>query len=319
MPGIGRFTIVDDAVVSDVDLGVNFFLDESCLGLPRAECCAERLLELNPDVEGDWYPKSKPRLAAASSGSKKVCLAGADQAPVDLSSILGRSSAFTVILYTLPIREEDLALIEAYAKAHSTPVVSIHSAGFFSYFQVSLPDVLPIVDTHPDDTATMDLRLVNPWKELADFCASLTKDIDNLDSHDHGHLPFVAILAHYLDVWKQEHGRPPSTYPEKVAFRKMVSEGMRRDNPEGGEENFEEATAAVLKAISMPELPPSLKAVFEFDRSGTVCANGDHHTGRRWKLIWEIDRHERKLLGDRRRDKGVLQQTWPASRIRRPP
>lgn len=269
-PGIGRFTIVDDAVVSEADLGVNFFLDESCLGLPRAECCAERLLELNPEVKGDWHPKSKPRSAAASNGSKKVCLTGVDQTPIDLASILGGPSAFTVILHTLPIRRGDLALIEAHGEAHGTPVVSIHSAGFYSYFQISLPDVLPIVDTHPDENATMDLRLVHPWKELAEFSRELTKDIEDLDGHEHGHLPFVAILMHYLGVWQQKHGRYPSTYPEKVAFRKLVSEGMRKDNPEGGEENFEEAIAAVLKAVSTPGLTSSLKEVFEFDRSRTV-------------------------------------------------
>ena len=307
-------------MVSEVDLGVNFFLDDDCLGLPRAECCAERLLELNPDVQGDWYPKSRPRAAAAANGSKKMCIAGADQVPVDLSSILGGQSAFTVVLYTLPIQEEHLNLIEAYGKAHSTPVISVHSAGFSSYFQVTLPDVHPVVDTHPDDTATMDLRLVNPWKELADFCSELTEDIDDLDNHDHGHLPFVAILAHYLSVWKGEHGSLPSTYPEKVAFRKLVSEGMRKDTPEGGEENFEEAIAAVLKAVSAPGVPSTLREVFEFDRSKTVGSNRDHDIGRRkGKFTWRIDRVERNILGHRRWGERILRQIRPATRDGRPP
>lgn len=56
--GIGQFTIVDDAVVEDADLGVNFFLDESSHGKPRAQCTTEYLLELNPEVSGEWYPKS---------------------------------------------------------------------------------------------------------------------------------------------------------------------------------------------------------------------------------------------------------------------
>lgn len=302
-----------------MDLGVNFFLDESCLGQPRAECCAERLSELNPDVEGDWYPKSKPRPAVVTNGSKKMCLTGAGQTPVDLSSILGASSTFTIIIYTLPIQAEDIALIEAYGKARNTPVVSVHSAGFYSYFQLSLPDVLPIVDTHPDDTATMDLRLVNPWKELSDFCSELTKDIDALDSHEHGHLPFVAILAHYLNAWKEKHGRAPSTYPEKVAFRNAVSQGMRKDNPEGGEENFEEAIAAVLKATTVPELSPSLRDVFEYDRSKTVGIVGGLHVGwRKERLTWETDRHERRLLGYRRRREEVPRQIWSASCVRAP-
>jgi amyloid beta precursor protein binding protein 1 len=60
--GIGKFTIVDDAIVSEADLGVNFFLDESCLGKLRSQSCTELLQELNPEVEGDWFPKSQVRI-----------------------------------------------------------------------------------------------------------------------------------------------------------------------------------------------------------------------------------------------------------------
>jgi len=40
-------------------MGVNFFLDESCLGRSRSECSTKLLLELNPEVRGDWYPKNQ--------------------------------------------------------------------------------------------------------------------------------------------------------------------------------------------------------------------------------------------------------------------
>ena len=46
-------------MVAEEDLGVNFFLDEEGLGKSRAEVCVKLLLELNPDVKGDWFPKSK--------------------------------------------------------------------------------------------------------------------------------------------------------------------------------------------------------------------------------------------------------------------
>ena len=52
LPGIGTFTIVDKAIVSEEDLGVNFFLEESSLGKSRAEECCRLLLELNPDAKG---------------------------------------------------------------------------------------------------------------------------------------------------------------------------------------------------------------------------------------------------------------------------
>jgi amyloid beta precursor protein binding protein 1 len=74
--GIGRFTIVDNTVVSEADLGVNFFLDESSLGKMRAQCSTELLLELNPEVQGDWYPKSEvwTNTAPSLAGDRQIRL-----------------------------------------------------------------------------------------------------------------------------------------------------------------------------------------------------------------------------------------------------
>ncbi|KAK2000656.1 ThiF family protein [Colletotrichum falcatum] len=245
LPGIGKFTIVDDAVVDEADLGVNFFLDESHIGQSRAQSCTELLLELNPEVQGDWHPQNSE--------------------PLNLQHFLDSADRFTMVLYTLPMKPENLQVIESYSLEHKTPLIAIHSAGFYSYFSIHLPGVYPIVDTHPDATSTTDLRLLAPWEELEAFSEGITKDIDNLNSHDHGHLPFVAILLHYLNVWKASHnGAAPSNYKEKVAFRKLVAEATRTDNPEGGEENFDEAVAAVLKNILPPSLPSAVRDVFEY-------------------------------------------------------
>jgi len=273
LQGVGRFTIMDDAMVSEADLGVNFFLDRSCLGRPRAECCAELLLELNPEVQGDWFPKTTSRPAVPTTGSKKLRLAGtgAGPDPVDLKAVLGDSATFTVILYTLPIKKDALALVEAYGRSHKTPIVRVHSAGFYSYFHINLPGAFPIVDTHPDDNATTDLRLLDPWDDLVSFCRGITANLDELSDDEHGHVPFVAILMHYLDVWRETHdGQYPETYKEKVEFRDLVAGGMRSTNAQGGEENFEEARAAVLKTIAKPTLPSSLEAVFEYQHASTV-------------------------------------------------
>ncbi|KAK1256455.1 hypothetical protein MKX07_008714 [Trichoderma sp. CBMAI-0711] len=246
LPGIGKFTIADSATVQDEDLGVNFFLDESCLGKPRAQCCTELLLELNPEVEGVWTSKITD--------------------PASLQELLDSPEVFTMVMYSLPLHPGMLEAIEAYGRQHRTPLVAIHSVGFYSYFRITLPGTFPIVDTHPEETATTDLRLLAPWPELSQFAREMTKDIDNLDHHDHGHIPMVVILLHYLDIWKQQHdGAYPLSYSEKTAFRQMVADAMRRDNPEGGEENFEEAVAAVMKHVNLPQVPSSLTEVFEYD------------------------------------------------------
>lgn len=54
LPGIGRFTIIDDKKVGEEDLGANFFYAEDCIGQSRAKCAAEKLMELNPDSEGTY-------------------------------------------------------------------------------------------------------------------------------------------------------------------------------------------------------------------------------------------------------------------------
>ena len=188
------------------------------------------------------------------------------QDPASLQELLDSPEVFTMVMYSLPLHPGMLEAIEAYGRQHRTPLVAIHSVGFYSYFRITLPGTFPIVDTHPDETATTDLRLLAPWPELSQFAREMTKDIDNLDHHDHGHIPMVVILLHYLDIWKQQHdGAYPLSYSEKTAFRQMVADAMRRDNPEGGEENFEEAVAAVMKHVNLPQVPSSLTEVFEYD------------------------------------------------------
>lgn len=176
-----------------------------------------------------------------------------------------------MIMYSMPIDRERLQLLHEYGKRHKIPLVPIHSVGFYGYFTVSLPGTFPIVDTHPDQAATADLRLLSPWPELSEFAKEMTKDIDGMDNHEHGHVPLVVILLHYLDLWKHSHdGAYPVSYQDKTAFRNMVSDAMRRDNPEGGEENFEEAVGAVMKHVVKPALPNTLKQVFDYRHTASV-------------------------------------------------
>jgi len=204
-----------------------------------------------------------------------------------LESLLTTLPLFTAIIFTYPIRPEYIPLLEAYSHERKTPLMAVHSAGFYSYFRIHLPGPFPIVDTHPDETATTDLRLLTPWPELIDFAKGMTKDIDSLDNYEHGHLPYIVILLHYLDEWRTTHGgNYPSTYKEKVEFRKLVQSAARTDNPEGGEENFDEAVAAVLKTVNVPSLPSGLKEVFEYKHSGHVCCQPIRGSTRQSMLTW---------------------------------
>lgn len=85
-----------------------------------------------------------------------------------------------------------------------------------------------------------------------------------MNSEDHGHVPYLALLLHYLEEWKKTHnGEVPQSYKEKTEFRTTISQAARTNNPEGGEENFDEAVAAVLKSLNPPQASSAVKDIFK--------------------------------------------------------
>jgi amyloid beta precursor protein binding protein 1 len=58
LPGIGFIRIVSEAKVEERDFHRNFFLQPDSLGKNLAEEVLENLLEMNPDVKGDFRAKS---------------------------------------------------------------------------------------------------------------------------------------------------------------------------------------------------------------------------------------------------------------------
>ncbi|KAL9126497.1 MAG: hypothetical protein Q9217_004461 [Psora testacea] len=240
LPGVGSFTIVDEAVVEEKDLGVNFFLTKDSLGLRRAEESCRLLKELNPEVEGHFIQSSITSFI------------------LDLEQL--KQYTLTLLIGPSP----HVHTISAYAAANSIPLFYVHSLGFYSHFSLQLPSQFPIIDTHPDPASTQDLRLLNPWPELVEYTRHMTAQIDTLSDHEHGHIPYLLILLYYLEEWKSSHnGRPPANYDEKKELKALVSSGARTSNPEGGEENFDEAAAAVLKSLNLPTISSGLREVFD--------------------------------------------------------
>jgi amyloid beta precursor protein binding protein 1 len=119
------------------------------------------------------------------------------------------------------------------------------------------------VDTHPSPETTDDLRLLKPWPELLEYAAEKTTNLEAMAEDDHGHVPYIALLLHYLEEWKKEHdGQVPTTYKDMTAFRTNVSKAARTNNPEGGEENYDEAVAAAFKSLNSPEPSSAVKEIF---------------------------------------------------------
>jgi len=201
----------------------------------------------------------------------------------------------------------------AHASQPQIPVVSVHSAGFCSYFQFSLPGPFSIVDTHPEVDKTTDLRLLQPWPELSAFAKDMVKDIDNLDDHDHGHLPYVVILLHFLERWRELHdGKNPITYKEKLDFARFVEGGSRTNNTEGGEENFQEAVDAINKNVKVTELEAGLREVFDHQATSEVRPILQYHAQRipTERVRKMIDPSPILILAHCEGDQSLLSEAW---------
>jgi len=59
--------------------------------------------------------------------------------------------------------------------------------------------LMVVVETHPEDV--VDLRLDAPWPELQNLASTL--NFEEMDSFEHGHVPYVLILLKFLEQWKE--------------------------------------------------------------------------------------------------------------------
>jgi NEDD8-activating enzyme E1 regulatory subunit len=176
---------------------------------------------------------------------------------------------YSLILVAAPIDPAILAQIQTHATALQIPTFYFHFVGYFSSFSVLLPSAFPIVDTHPDPETITDLRLLTPWPALSEFAKEKTERLGTqaMSPQDKAHIPWVAIVLHYLEVWKKQHnGKVPQNYSEKKEFQKLVRAG----DPQ--EENFDEACAAVLKALNPHKVGSDVKEILEAPEAKNLTA-----------------------------------------------
>ncbi|KAI9219375.1 hypothetical protein BC828DRAFT_337296, partial [Blastocladiella britannica] len=128
LPGVGAFTVVDAAVVTPADLGNNFFVTPSHLGMPRAKVVTQLLKELNEDVDG-----------------KFVC--------EDAAALLANDPAFfhqfTLVIVTGRVSLASLLALDRELYPRAIPLLVARNAGFVA----SLRTVLHshhVVEYHPD-------------------------------------------------------------------------------------------------------------------------------------------------------------------------
>ncbi|XP_018015689.1 NEDD8-activating enzyme E1 regulatory subunit [Hyalella azteca] len=236
LPGIGKVTVLDDALVTQCDLDNNLFVSKDSLGKPRGEQLLQCLLEMNPDVRGSLVEQSTEGI---------------------LSTQPNFFDGFSVVVAVNMHEKTLLELSECLWRA-KVPLVVVRSYGFIGYIRIQVEE-LTIVESHPENELP-DLRLLDPFPALKKYFDSV--DLESLSDKDHSHTPYVVIIYKFLQKWIEEHGRPPQNYKEKKMFGLMIRDGMRQKSSGEPEENFEEAIKAINTCLGDCRIPSSLEELF---------------------------------------------------------
>lgn len=226
LPGVGGFTIIDGSIVTEEDVGTNFFLEQSSEGQSKASQCMQFLQELNPDANGDYVDESIEFI---------------------LSNRPEFFNTFNVVIAS-NLNEKTLLRLSNKLWDEKIPFVYCRSLGFFGSIRLQMKEHC-VIEAHPDDRI-YDLRLENPFPTLkAHFESTIVTP----------KVPWLIVLNKFLTDWKNNNdGRVPKTYKEKTSLKELIQSGMTND-----EENYEEAIKAVNTAFGAGLVTPSIKAILD--------------------------------------------------------
>ena len=233
LPGIGKFTVLDNQLVDHDDIGNNFFVSSTDFGRPRAEVVTELLCEMNPDVSGIAISQ----VAIPSIG-------------------LDFLTQFSLIIAS-NLTENEFMSIANSCNDKNIPLLMVRSYGFIGYCRIQIKQH-SIIESKPDSDQ-FDLRITNPFNELKSYCTNF--NLTEMESTEHSHTPFVVILYQAIEQWKSIHnGNLPSTFVEKESFKGVVK-AMSRDYSK--EQNFEEAIKESYRVFTKKTLPEEVLELLE--------------------------------------------------------
>ncbi|CAI5721168.1 unnamed protein product [Hyaloperonospora brassicae] len=248
LPGVQRFTIMDDQFVTPADRTNNFFVASASIGASRCETVAQMLLELNTDVAG----------GARHADVKHVL----ETEPQFLDP-------FDLVMATQLLDDHVTLLLARLCRDKRRPLILVTSWGFVGSLRLQVMDHV-IVDAKLDPPRH-ELRLSRPFSTLQTFADSF--DLPSLSSIEHAHVPFVVLLLHVRNEWTRRScgdGQLPTTVAEKRAFKTLL-EQMARGAP-GHEVNFVEAAEHAYMAYVKPQVPDEVASVLAAAASRAVSA-----------------------------------------------
>uniref|UniRef100_W8BRW6 NEDD8-activating enzyme E1 regulatory subunit n=1 Tax=Ceratitis capitata TaxID=7213 RepID=W8BRW6_CERCA len=226
LPGIGGFTIVDGSIVTEDDLGINFFLDASSVGQSKARACMQLLEELNTDVNGDFVDESVDWV---------------------LTNRPAFFDTFDVVIAS-NLNEKALRGLSERLWEANIPFIYCRSLGFFGSIRLQIKEHC-VIESHPDNRQ-YDLRLEHPFP-------ALQKHLMNTEVTSK--VPWLLVLNKFFQIWKEKNnGHVPTNYKQKMQLRELIRAAMTAD-----EENYEEAIKAVNTSLGGGQVPSSIKTIFD--------------------------------------------------------
>lgn len=237
LPGMGHFTIVDGEKVTEAECASNFFVSHEELGSPRARVARDMLVEMNPDVSGDFLVQDPDSLI--DDNAKFF-------------------ATFDVVIAT-QLSEHYAGRLSEICTEFNVPLVLARSYGMIGQVRLVAREHC-VIESKPSPEPAVDVRIANPYPELLAYANAI--NLTELNDKDYKHVPYIAILVKLAQQWKSTHADTlPKTMQEKAEFRLLIK-GMAR-KPWGEEENLDEAMAFAYFAFGGRPIPYDVQDVLD--------------------------------------------------------
>ena len=248
----GEIIIVDDHVVTEEDIGINFFLEAESVGKQRANEVARLLSEMNPD----------PKITAIIKGiSNYEVLDEIDKEKVFVISH-GNLTKAEISKLSDKIREKNFKQLH------------IQTTGFFGAFYLD-------AGSHHSfdgvDHIKHDLRINRPFPELEEFFKSYDIfDKEKVDDLLHSQLPFPVFL--YYARQRVFAAHPGETKLNSRYISELIKQVKTMYRTQD-QENVDEAKYNVPLAIDSEDLPITVQRIFSLEPES--IQQEDHF----WRLV----------------------------------
>lgn len=182
LPGTGNFTLVDNAKITLGDIKTNFFIDVDSVGKNRAKVVCKNLIELNPDVSGNFV-LTDPKDIFKTEESLRFLL------NFDLVIVSNLSEN----LFSTNIFLNFVAL-------HRIPIVFVRSIGLLGVCKCFYFDHC-IIESKPDPKPNEDLHLYEPFLALLNISKKI---ISSSNQSDLRNAPYLVVLVSILHTFLHE-------------------------------------------------------------------------------------------------------------------